>query len=249
MEIAVCIPAYNEATTIGTVVNDFKQALPDAVIYVYDNNSSDNTNEIASAYGAIVRKVLQQGKGAVVNKMLADIKADIYVMADGDNAHDHEIAPVLVKTLIRNNLDMVVGARLTDEQSIFRKGHYVGNLFFSKLVSILFSAEIKDLLSGYRVLSKPFVKSFPASSKGFEIESEMTIHCLVLDLPFLEVDTKCKCRPQGSKSKLHTASDGLRILFKIIILFKNSKPFLFFGLLSLLLFSSGAILLLPGLVE
>lgn len=249
MEIAVCIPAYNEEADIETVVRGFSATLPESTVYVYDNNSTDKTAEVSLSSGAVVRRESRQGKGFVVRRMLADVDADVYVIVDGDDTYDHTICGHLVDLLINNNLDMVVGARLTSNKGEFRRGHYAGNRMFSKLVSTLFSSEIKDVLSGYRVLSKRFVKSFPVSSKGFEIESEITIHCLELRLPFLEVDTTYKGRKDSSESKLSTFSDGFKILFKIILLLKSVRPLLFFGSLGLLAFIFGTSLFLPVLFE
>jgi glycosyltransferase involved in cell wall biosynthesis len=236
LDIAVILPCYNEELSIGRVVFDFKLHVPNASIYVYDNNSSDRTREVAREAGAIVRKELMQGKGNVVRRMFADIEADIYVMADGDDTYDAAIAPRMIDQLIEQNLDMVVGTRLESRgDSLFRRGHRFGNIALTWFVGLLFGSQFRDILSGYRVFSKRFVKSFPALSSGFEVETELTIHALELRMPVTEVDTKYSARPQGSVSKLKTFQDGCRILGTIMFLLKELRPLYFFGILSLVL--------------
>ncbi len=242
VKVAVLIPCYNEAKPIGTVVADFRAALPDADIYVYDNNSTDDTAEIARAAGAIVRIETQQGKGNVVRRMFADIDADVYVMVDGDNTYEAKAAPALVDKLLDETLDMVSGCRVTEIQEAYRPGHRFGNWMLTNLVTSIFGKRTKDMLTGYRVFSRRFVKSFPALSRGFEIETELTVHALELRMPIADVDTAYVDRLPGSDSKLNTIRDGLRILKMIILLVKEERPFALFcgvgvllGLLSLML--------------
>ncbi len=242
VKVAVLIPCYNEAKPIGTVVADFRAALPDADIYVYDNNSTDDTAEVARAAGAIVRIETQQGKGNVVRRMFADIDADVYVMVDGDNTYEAKAAPALVDKLLDETLDMVSGCRVTEIQEAYRPGHRFGNWMLTNLVTSIFGKRTKDMLTGYRVFSRRFVKSFPALSRGFEIETELTVHALELRMPIADVDTAYVDRLPGSDSKLNTIRDGLRILKMIILLVKEERPFALFcgvgvllGLLSLML--------------
>ena len=242
VKVAVLIPCYNEAKPIGTVVADFRAALPDADIYVYDNNSTDDTAEVARAAGAIVRVETQQGKGNVVRRMFADIDADVYVMVDGDNTYEAKAAPVLVDKLLDETLDVVSGCRVTEIQEAYRPGHRFGNWMLTNLVTSIFGKRTKDMLTGYRVFSRRFVKSFPALSRGFEIETELTVHALELRMPIADVDTAYVDRLPGSDSKLNTIRDGLRILKMIILLVKEERPFALFcgvgvllGLLSLIL--------------
>lgn len=242
MKIAVLIPCYNEAKPIGNVVAEFRAALPAADIYVYDNNSTDNTAEVARAAGAIVRVETQQGKGNVVRRMFADIDADIYVMVDGDNTYEAKAAPALVDKLIDETLDMVSGCRVTEIQEAYRPGHRFGNWMLTSLVAGIFGKRTKDMLTGYRVFSRRFVKSFPALSGGFEIETELTVHALELRMPIADVDTVYIDRLPGSDSKLNTIRDGFRILRMIILLVKEERPFALFcgigallGLVSLIL--------------
>lgn len=230
--LAVLVPCYNEALTIAQVVNTFQTALPTADIYVYDNRSTDETAIYAKSAGAIVRYEAQPGKGNVVRRMFADIDADIYIMVDGDNTYEASAVRRLVQRLINEQLDMVVGARqpATNNNSAYRPGHRGGNLFLTGVVQCLFGRRLKDMLSGYRVMSRRFVKSFPALSNGFETETELTIHALELNVPFIEEPTLFFSRPDGSESKLKTFSDGWRILGTALLLFKEIRPFLFFGL-------------------
>lgn len=238
LSVAVILPCYNEEAAIATVVADFKKALPDAKVYVYDNNSKDRTCEVAAAAGAIVRKETLQGKGNVVRRMFADIDADIYLMCDGDVTYDAASAPALIEKLIGENLDMVVGCRVDKEVAAYRPGHRFGNALFTGSVAYLFGNRFTDILSGYRAFSRRFVKSFPALSNGFEIETELTVHALELRMPIGEMDTPYGARLEGSQSKLSTFRDGYRILMMITKLFKNERPLFFyaiiFGLLALL---------------
>ena len=233
--IAVLLPCYNEAAAIAKVVAAFKNALPTATIYVYDNNSTDNTAEQASLAGAIVRREPHRGKGNVVRRMFSDIEADIYVMADGDETYDPTVAPELIRKLIDEHLDMVVGSRVATETQSFRSGHRWGNRMLTGLVKHLFGFGFEDILSGYRIMSRRFVKSFPIHSHGFEIETEMSVHALQLQLPVAEVPTQYGVRPEDSQSKLRTYRDGFRILFTIIGLLTTERPRLFFGMIALLL--------------
>lgn len=228
-KVAVLIPCYNEAKPIGTVVADFRAALPAADIYVYDNNSTDDTAEVARAAGAIVRVETQQGKGNVVRRMFADIDADVYVMVDGDNTYEAKAAPALVDKLLDETLDMVSGCRVTEIEEAYRPGHRFGNWMLTGLVASIFGKRTKDMLTGYRVFSRRFVKSFPALSRGFEIETELTVHALELRMPIADVDTVYVDRLPGSDSKLNTIRDGLRILKMIVLLVKEERPFAFFG--------------------
>lgn len=226
--IAVLLPCFNEAIAIGSVIDSFKSVIPDAKIYVYDNNSTDKTCEVARKHGAIVRNVSQQGKGNVVRRMFADIEADIYIMADGDDTYDANSVQKLIDKLVLEELDMVVGSRETNEVEAYRAGHVMGNKLLTGFVDMLFGSAFTDILSGYRVFSRRFIKSFPALSEGFEIETELTIHALELRMPVGEVATSYKSRPEGSVSKLSTYKDGFRILSTITRLFRFEKPMQFF---------------------
>ena len=236
--IAVLIPCYNEEAAIGKVVEDFRAALPDAIVYVYDNNSKDRTVEVARAAGAVVRSEPLQGKGNVMRRMFADIEADVYVLVDGDDTYHAASAPELVKRLWDEQLDMVNGARVTEIVAAYRPGHRFGNLVLTGMVAKIFGSRIGDMLSGYRVFSRRFVKSFPALASGFETETELTVHALELRMPIAEVKTPYKDRPPGSHSKLNTIRDGIRILRAIVMLVKEERPLPFFsaafGLLALL---------------
>ncbi|MCX6625365.1 MAG: glycosyltransferase, partial [Acidobacteria bacterium] len=231
IRIAVLIPCYNEETAIGGVVRDFRNVLPGARIYVYDNNSEDHTQQAAAAAGAIVRSEPQQGKGSVVRRMLSEIDADVYVTADGDGTYDAASAPALIRALVDNRLAMVVGRRIPAGRHAYPRGHAVGNRMFSRAVEVLFGRTFTDILSGYRVFSRSFVKSFPTASRGFEIETELTVHALTLNLPVREIDTVYKSRQAGSVSKLHTWRDGWRILLMILRLFRTERPQLFYSLI------------------
>lgn len=229
--IAVLVPCFNEAVTIAKVVGDFRRVLPNAAIHVYDNNSSDGTAANARDAGAIVRTETRQGKGAVVRRMFADIDADIYVMTDGDDTYDAASAPALIELLVSGPLDLVNGARQTDSPAAFRPGHRFGNRLLTGLVDRIFGANVNDMLSGYKIFSRRYVKSFPAMSTGFEIETELVIHALEMRLPIAEVATPYRVRAEGSSSKLHTFRDGFRILRLIAQLMKEERPIQFFGLL------------------
>lgn len=236
MKIAVLIPCYNEEKAIFQTVRAFREALPTATVYVYDNNSKDRTIERAREAGAIVRSEPLQGKGSVVRRMFSDIEADIYVMTDGDETYHAPSAPLMIRKLIDESLDMVVGSRLkTEAAGAFRAGHHFGNVMLTGAVRKLFGDRFQDMLSGYRVFSRRFVKSFPAVSSGFETETELAVHALTLRMPVAEVETPYGARPEGSVSKLRTYHDGFRILMMIILLFKEEKPLAFFSILFALL--------------
>jgi glycosyltransferase involved in cell wall biosynthesis len=245
--IAVLIPCFNEQAAIGTVVADFRAALPEAVIYVYDNNSTDGTAEAARAAGALVRHEALQGKGHVVRRMFADIEADIYVLVDGDDTYEAAAAPRMVRLLREQGLDMVTGAR-SGSEAAYRPGHRFGNRLLTGLVAAVFGNRVRDLLSGYRVFSRRFVKSFPALAGGFETETEFTVHALELGMPIGEVPTAYKERPPGSASKLNTIRDGVRILRTILVLVKEERPLPFFGLAALVLLLAGLGLFVPVLL-
>ena len=227
--IAVLVPCYNEQTAIAKVVTDFHTALPGADIYVYDNNSTDGTAEVARAAGADVRRELHQGKGHVVRRMFADIEADIYLLVDGDATYDAPSARAMIERLMAERLDMVVGARVDQEQAAYRLGHRVGNRLLTGFVAQVFGRTFNDMLSGYRAFSRRYVKSFPGLSGGFEVETELTVHALDLGLPVAEIQTPYYARPSGSASKLNTWRDGFRILWTITRLYKSERPLRFFG--------------------
>lgn len=239
--IAVLLPCYNEEAAIAQVVRDFRAALPQATVYVYDNASSDRTGEVAAAAGAVVVQEPLRGKGNVVRRMFADVEADIYVLADGDDTYDAAAAPGLIEILCRDQLDMVNAARSHASQEAYRRGHRFGNRLFTQLVTSLFGKNFNDILSGYRVFSRRFVKSFPALAQGFEIETELTVHALELRMPVREVMTAYKQRAEGSESKLSTFRDGFRILRTIGRLAKQERPLVFFS-------AGGGILALSSLV-
>ena len=226
--VAVLVPCYNEAAAIKQVISDFKAYLPTANVYVYDNGSSDNTSDIAEFAGATVRREDLRGKGNVVRRMFADIEADIFILVDGDGTYDAASAPMMVERLIRDDLDMVNAARVARTESVFRPGHRFGNKVLSGLVATVFGSRLSDMLSGYRVMSRRFVKSFPALSSGFEIETELTVHALELRLPIVEVPTPYTERGNNSSSKLNTWGDGWRILRTIVRLVKEERPLSFF---------------------
>jgi glycosyltransferase involved in cell wall biosynthesis len=228
-KIAVIIPCFNEAHSIAEVVHGFKSVLPSARIYVFDNNSTDGTVAIASAAGALIRREALQGKGNVVRRMFADVDADAYVMADGDATYDPSYAAQMVDRLYEERLDMVVGTRVASHVDAYRPGHQFGNRLLTFAVANLFGERFSDMLSGYRVFSRRFVKSFPAMSSGFEIETELSIHALELHLPVAEVATPYRIRVTGSTSKLRTYVDGLKIVRLILVLYKNERPLRFFS--------------------
>jgi glycosyltransferase involved in cell wall biosynthesis len=233
--IAVIIPCFNEEQSIADVIHGFKSALPSARIYVFDNNSTDETVEIARAAGALIRREALQGKGNVVRRMFADVDADAYVMADGDATYDHSYAAHMVDRLFDQHLDMVVGTRVASHVNAYRPGHQLGNRLLTFTVANLFGKRFSDMLSGYRVFSRRFVKSFPAMSSGFEIETELTIHALELQLPVAEIATPYRIRVTGSTSKLRTYVDGLKIFRLIVFLYKNERPFRFFSAIATVL--------------
>ena len=244
-KIAILLPCYNEAAAIAQTVAGFKAALPCACVYVYDNNSSDDTVKLARAAGAVVRTEKMQGKGNVVRRMFADVEADIYVMADGDATYDAAAAPALVSRLIDENLDMVVGARKSEIEAAYRRGHKLGNAMLTGMLAWLFGRSFSDILSGYRVFSRRFVKSFPVLSAGFEIETEISVHALELRMPVTEVVTAYAARPEGSESKLNTYRDGWRILNTIVRLFRYERPLAFFGAIASILVLMAVILTVP----
>lgn len=250
MNIAILLPCHNEGPAIYEVVRSFQQHLPGAAVYVYDNNSNDNTADEARRAGAVVRSEKRQGKGHVIRRMFADIEADVYVMADGDGTYDAAAAPVLVKKLLEENLDMVVGARRAAEgQETYRRGHRFGNWLLTNTVRLIFGQGFADMLSGYRVFSRRFVKSFPAISTGFQIETEITVHALSLTLPCAEVETDYFERAEGTASKLSTYRDGLLILSFIVLLFKEIRPFIFFSVIALVLAALSLALGIPLVLE
>jgi glycosyltransferase involved in cell wall biosynthesis len=245
-KIAILIPCFNEEATIRKVINDFQLSVPDALVYVFDNASTDNTANIAIDSGAIVCKEPKKGKGSVVKRMFADVDADIYVIVDGDDTYEASKCPILIQKLLEENLDLIVGVRKVDGSiDAYRWGHVFGNWMLTNSVSLIFGAGFTDMLSGYRVMSKRFVKSIPISSKGFEIETEMTVHALQVGVSFDEIETIYNARPVGSESKLNTFKDGFRILVMILILFKDGRPFQFFSLISLLFFIMSIIFAFP----
>ncbi|RZM06143.1 MAG: glycosyltransferase, partial [Sphingomonas sp.] len=246
--IAVLLPCYNEEAAIAQTVAGFRAALPDARIYVYDNNSKDRTVEVAKAAGAIVRSERIQGKGAVVRRMFADIDADIYIMADGDATYDAASAPALIARLVDEQLDMIVGSRISEVQESYRRGHRFGNALLTGMLAKLFGRSFTDILSGYRVFSRRFTKSFPSLSAGFEIETEISVHALELKMPVAEIETPYYARPEGSTSKLSTYRDGWRILRTILALYRIERPVLFFGAIGAVFLLIAAILSVPLLV-
>ena len=249
MRVAVLIPCRNEAVAIGHVVQQFLDALPGAVVFVYDNNSTDDTMTAARAAGAVVRAEPQQGKGNVVRRMFADIEADAYILVDGDDTYDPAVAPDMVRLLTAGQLDMVTAARVSDVAAAYRAGHRTGNFVLTRIVTLLFGDRVSDMLSGYRAFSRRFVKSFPALSTGFETETEFTVHALELRMPVGEVVSRYKDRPVGSASKLRTYTDGLRILRTIVLLMKEARPLQFFTTGAVILGLSALILGVPVVAE
>jgi len=235
MRIAVLVPCFNEAAAVASVVSGFRKALPTAQIYVYDNNSRDRTAEVAREAGAEVRSERRQGKGHVVRRMFADVDADVYVLVDGDATYDAPSAPGMIERLVNDHLDMVVGLRVDQEQAAYRRGHRTGNWLLTSFLSTVFGQAFKDILSGYRVFSRRFVKSFPVLSDGFEIETELTVHALELAMPVAEIETPYYARPEGSISKLNTWRDGFRILGTILRLYRSEKPLRFFTIIGVFL--------------
>jgi glycosyltransferase involved in cell wall biosynthesis len=235
LRIAVLVPCYNEEAAVATVVADFRKALPSAKIFVYDNNSRDRTIAVAREAGAEVRSETHQGKGHVVRRMFADVDADIYVLVDGDATYDAPSAPRMIEKLLAEHLDMVVGFRVDQSVAAYRRGHRTGNWMLTSFLSSVFGEAFKDILSGYRVFSRRFVKSFPVLSDGFEIETELSVHALELALPVAEVETPYFARPEGSFSKLNTWRDGFRILGTILKLYRSEKPLRFFTAIGIFL--------------
>jgi glycosyltransferase involved in cell wall biosynthesis len=248
MRIAVLVPCYNEEAAVATVVTEFRKALPSAEIYVYDNNSKDRTAEAAREAGAEVRGERRQGKGHVVRRMFADVDADIYVLVDGDATYDAPSAAGMIEMLVNDRLDMVVGLRVDQVRSAYRVGHRAGNWMLTNFLSSVFGQAFKDILSGYRVFSRRFVKSFPVLSDGFEIETELTVHALELALPVAEVETPYYARPEGSFSKLNTWRDGFRILGTILKLYRSEKPLRFFSAIGVFLALVSIGLAIPVLI-
>jgi glycosyltransferase involved in cell wall biosynthesis len=248
MRVAVLVPCFNEEAAIAGVVAGFRKELPSADIYVYDNNSKDRTTAVARQAGAEVRSERRQGKGHVVRRMFADVDADVYVLVDGDATYDAASAPRMIERLVQEHLDMVVALRVDQEQAAFRLGHRLGNRLLTGFLSSVFGQAFKDVLSGYRVFSRRFVKSFPVLSDGFEIETELTVHAFQLAMPVAEVATPYFARPEGSVSKLNTWRDGFRILGTILKLYRSEKPLRFFTLIGMFLALISIGLALPILI-
>ncbi len=248
LRVAVLVPCYNEEAAVATVVADFRKALPAAEIFVYDNNSNDRTVEVARAAGAVVRSERRQGKGHVVRRMFADVDADIYVLVDGDATYDAPSAPRMIDTLVNDHLDMVVGFRVDQSVAAYRPGHRTGNWMLTSFLSTVFGQAFKDILSGYRVFSRRFVKSFPVLSDGFEIETELSVHALELALPVTEIETPYYARPEGSVSKLNTWRDGFRILGTILKLYRSEKPLRFFTVIGIFLMLVSVGLAIPVVI-
>ena len=249
LEIAVMVPCLNEAAAIGKVVKDFRAARPTAKVYVYDNNSTDGTAAVAAAAGAEVRRERRPGKGNVVRRMFQDIEADVYVMVDGDDTYDASVAPQMIEQLVDENLDMLVGKRVETHVAAYRAGHRLGNRVLTGLVGRLFGSQIEDMLSGYRVFSRRFAKSFPSSSREFEIETELTVHAMQMKMALAEIDTNYKERPPGSTSKLRTFRDGWRILLTITNLMRNERPLMFFALIGVVLVALALVLGVPVVID
>jgi glycosyltransferase involved in cell wall biosynthesis len=245
ISIAVLVPCYNEEAAIAAVINDFRKSLPAAKIYVYDNNSSDRTIEVAREAGAIVHSEPLQGKGNVVRRMFADIEADVLVMVDGDNTYDAAAAPRLVKKLLDENLDLVNGKRVHENTEAYRPGHQFGNTLLTSLVAMIFGKRFDDMLSGFKVFSRRFAKSFPSLSGGFEIETELTVHALELRMPVAEIETSYGARPEGSESKLSTYADGYKILKMIAVLIKEERPLQLFSVLFAVFAFCSLVLIFP----
>ena len=243
--VAVLVPCFNEQASIAKVVKDFRAALPEAAIYVYDNNSNDRTAELARAGGALVHREMHQGKGNVVRRMFADVEADIYVLVDGDATYDAPSARTMIARLLQERLDMVVAARVDQEHNAYRRGHRTGNRVLTAFFASVFGATFTDVLSGFRVFSRRYVKSFPVLSRGFEIETELGVHALELDLPVGEVSTPYYARPAGSVSKLSTWRDGLRIIAMMINLYRSERPLVFFSGIGVLLAALSIVLAVP----
>jgi len=234
VKLAILVPCYNEEAAIAKVVEDFRAALPDAAIYVYDNNSKDQTVARARSAGAVVRTETRQGKGNVVRRMFADIEADIYVLVDGDDTYDAGASPRMIAQMISDGADLLTARRIHTDAAAYRPGHLLGNRMLTGLTALLFNVHLSDMLSGYRVFSRRFVKSFPFTAEGFAIETELTVHAVRLMMPMAELDTRYKERPIGSVSKLNTFRDGFRILGTIGYLVREERPLVFFATIALL---------------
>jgi glycosyltransferase involved in cell wall biosynthesis len=243
--IAVLVPCYNEEQSIVRVIEAFRAALPHAPIYIYDNNSTDKTVEVAAQAGAVVRRESHQGKGHVVRRMFTDVEADIYVLVDGDATYDAPSVRSMIDRLLEDRLDMVVGARVDRDHTAYRRGHRTGNRLLTRFVTLVFGRAFTDILSGYRVFSRRFVKSFPVLSGGFEIETELTVHALELELPVAEIQTPYYSRGEGSTSKLHTWRDGFRILWTILRLLRSERPFQFFSSIAAVLAATAVYIMIP----
>lgn len=250
-KIAVLIPCYNESKTINKVINDYKKVLPEAEIYVYDNNSTDGTDRIAKETGAIVKYEYRQGKGNVIRSMFHQINADCYLMIDGDDTYPAEHAREMCNYILEKGVDMVIGDRLSSTyfQENKRPFHNIGNILVRTLINKLFHSNVKDIMTGYRAFSTNFVKTFPVLSKGFEIETEMTIHALDKNMLLKEIPINYRDRPTGSESKLNTYTDGIKVLMTIFKLFRDYKPLLFFSITALILLVLAAILFIPVFIE
>lgn len=252
MRIAVLLPCYNEEQTIEKVIHDFQRELPDATIYVYDNNSRDRTSEIARSAGAVVRREIRQGKGNVVRSMFRDIDADVYVMADGDDTYPAEFVHRLMQPVVDNEADMAIGDRHSDGSYLNenkRPLHNFGNHFVKGLINRLFRCGLRDIMTGYRVFNRRFAKTMPVKSEGFEIETEMTLHALDKRFRIVEIPIAYRDRPPGSESKLNTVSDGIRVLKTVFWIFKDYKPLAFFSIIALVLFILGLIVGIPVITE
>ena len=248
LRVAVLVPCFNEEATVAKVVADFRAELPSAVVHVYDNNSTDSTVAVARAAGAVVARETRQGKGHVIRRMFGDIDADVYVLVDGDATYDAASAPRLIAELVDGGNDMVIGARVSTDENAYRAGHQIGNRALTGFVATVFGTTLVDMLSGFRVFSRRFVKSFPVLSGGFEIETEMTIHAAELDMRVAEIETPYYARPAGSVSKLNTWRDGLRILLMILNLYRAERPMAFFGLGGAVLIAVSLVLGIPIIV-
>ena len=248
LRVAVLVPCFNEEATVAKVVADFRAELPSAVVHVYDNNSTDSTVAVARAAGAVVARETRQGKGHVIRRMFGDIDADVYVLVDGDATYDAASAPRLIAELVDGGNDMVIGARVSTDENAYRAGHQIGNRALTGFVATVFGTTLVDMLSGFRVFSRRFVKSFPVLSGGFEIEAEMTIHAAELDMRVAEIETPYYARPAGSVSKLNTWRDGLRILLMILNLYRAERPMAFFGLGGAVLIAVSLVLGIPIIV-
>ena len=249
MRVAILVPCYNEEAAIAKVVEDFRAALPDAIVYVYDNNSRDQTVARAREAGAVVRTETRQGKGNVVRRMFADIEADIYVLVDGDDTYDAGASPRMIAQMVSDGADLLTARRIHTDAAAYRTGHLLGNRMLTGLTALLFNVHLTDMLSGYRVFFRRFVKSFPFTAEGFAIETELTVHAVRLMMPMTELDTRYKERPLGSVSKLNTYRDGLRILGTIGYLVREERPLVFFATIALLFAAVAALIGAPVVSE